>query len=191
MNFKDKYYYQVKFDKLISEKEIIGGVEFEDCEFVNCSFVETKFIKCKFITCRYIGCVLSATTPTDSHFVETSFSNSKVIGMDWTKAQRLQDISFDNCQINYSNFRLLKLQKIKIINCEAKETDFTEADLSEGNFTNTDFEKSLFLNTNLSKANFLNAKNYYIDVRCNNIKKAHFSTPEAISLLDSLNIVLD
>ena len=160
-------------------------------EFNNCSFVDCKFEKCKFINCKFNGCMISAITPTDSRFVEVSFSNSKVMGFDWTRAQQIREICFKNCQINYSNFRLLKLPKLRVIDCEAKETDFTESDLREGVFTNTDFERSTFSKTNLTKANFQGAKNYFIDARYNTIKKAQFSLPEALSLLRGMDVVIE
>lgn len=78
-----------------------------------------------------------------------------------------------------------------MINCEAKEVDFTETDLSEGTFGGTDFERSIFSKTNLTKANLKGAVNYSIDPRYNIIKKAHFSLPEALSLLGCLDIVID
>lgn len=65
------------------------------------------------------------------------------------------------------------------------------ADFSERDFRNTDFEKSIFSKTNLYKVNFKGAKNYYIDIKNNNIKKAKFSLPEALSLLDTLDIEIE
>lgn len=191
MGFTKSAYYQEKFSKVSLTNEELKEIEFEECKFNDCSFVDCKFEKCKFISCKFSGCMISAINPTDSRFVEVAFLNSKVIGLDWTKAQHIQEVSFDSCQINYSNFRLLKLPKLKAVSCEAKEVDFSETDLSEGVFTDTDFERSIFSKTNLTKANFKGAKNYFIDARYNTIKKARFSLPEALTLLSSLDVVID
>ena len=78
-----------------------------------------------------------------------------------------------------------------MVNCEAKEVEFTEADLSQGNFSGTDFENSQFAKTNLAKADFRGAKNYFLDIRHSNIKKARLSMPEALSLLTSLDVIID
>ena len=86
---------------------------------------------------------------------------------------------------------MLKLKKLKMTGCEAKEADFTEADLSTGDFSNTDFEKSIFFHTNISGADFKGARNYYIDARVNIVKKAKFSLPEALALLDGLDVVIE
>jgi fluoroquinolone resistance protein len=191
MDFTNNIYYQKKFQKFSLTKETLKEKEFEECQFSECSFIDGKFEKCKFINCKFNSCLISAVSPIASRFVEVSFLESKVIGLDWTKADSLQEISFTNCQINYSNFRLLKLPKIKMIACEAKEVDFAGADISEGVFTDTDFERSIFSKTNLTKADFRGAKNYFIDARYNSIKKAHFSLPEVLSLLNGLDIIID
>jgi fluoroquinolone resistance protein len=191
MKFTKSNYYQEKFTKLTLSKETVKEIEFEECEFKDCSFIDCTFNTCKFINCSFEDCMISAMIPTNSRFVDIQFTNSKIIGFDWTKAQHIMEIGFKQCQINYSNFRMLKLQKIQMVACEAKEVDFAEADLTEGNFTNTDFERSIFSKTILTKANFNNAKNYFIDARYNTIKHAHFSLPEALSLLSSLDVVID
>ena len=67
--------------------------------------------------------------------------------IDWTKTWQLREIVFKNCQLNYCNFKLLKIPGIKMTGCEVKDADFSEADLTNGDFKNTDFEKSRFIKT--------------------------------------------
>jgi fluoroquinolone resistance protein len=191
MNFAEDTYYQGKFSKLSFEKETIKSKYFEECEFDSCLFVDCQFENCKFISCKFNECILSAIIPFNSQFIDVTFTKSRAIGFDWTKAQKIQGLVFDGCQINYSNFKLLKIPKIKIVNSEAKEVDFIETDLSNGDFKNTDFEKSRFFKTDLSEANFKGARNYFIDVKNNTLKKTHFSLPEALNLLDGLDIIID
>ena len=191
MAFEQNEYYKEKFSKLDLSHEIFRFKSFEECEFNNCSFIECKFEKTRFLNCTFNHCILSAVVPMNCRLNEVKFTECKVIGLDWTKAQKVSEIEFHQSQINYSNFKLMALPKIKIIQCEAKEVDFTEADLSQGVFRGTDFEKSRFFKTNLSQADFKDAHNYYIDVNNNTLKKTHFSMPEAINLLRSLDIILD
>ena len=191
MDFHSGPYYQEKLSKLSFEGEVIKEKDFEECEFESCVFVDCKFEHCRFVTCKFNECILSAINPVDSRFLDISFNRSKVIGFDWTKAQKIQDLAFNNCQLNYSNFKLLKVPKIKITGCEAKEVAFIETDLTEGDFKNTDFEKSRFFKTNLTGANFKGAKNYFIDVKNNTLKKTRFSLPEALVLLESLDIIIE
>ncbi len=191
MNFSKDNYYREKLTKLSFEKETIKAKDFEECEFESCIFVACKLEKCKFINCKFTECMLSAINPLDSRFIDVTFTNSKVIGFDWTKVQKVEDLSFSKCQVNYSNFKLMNLAKIKLVDCEAKEVDFIETDLTAGDFKNTDFEKSHFFKTNLTHADFKGAKNYYIDAKNNTLKKTRFSLPEALVLLESLDIIVE
>jgi uncharacterized protein YjbI with pentapeptide repeats len=62
----------------------------------------------------------------------------------------------------------------------------TNADLQ-----NTDFENSRFYNTNLSGADLRGARNFYIDVKNNVLKKTLFSFNGAVTLLNSLDIIIE
>jgi len=72
--------------------------------------------------------------------------------------------------------------------CIAHDVDFREAVLSRANFKLTDFEKSQFVHTKLCAADFTEAHSYSIDPTQNDIKKAKFSLPDAIHLLDGFDI---
>ncbi|HSW59004.1 MAG TPA: pentapeptide repeat-containing protein [Dehalococcoidales bacterium] len=191
MPFEQKYYYQEKFNKLAVTRAVYNGLSFEECEFWGCHLIDCKFEKSRFLRCVFRECILSAIIPMNCRLDDVKFLGSKAIGIDWTKSQRAHDLEFSQTQINYSNFRLMPLTGIKITHCEAKEADFTEADLSGGDFQGTDFEKSRFFKTNLADANFKGARNYFIDVKNNILKKTRFSMPEALNLLQSLDIILD
>ncbi len=174
----------------LSGEKIADG-EFEECIFEQCSFVNCCIERCKFITCKFKDCLISANKLTDSQFSEIVFTNTKAIGLDWTKARRVQELSFKDCQINFSNFRFLKLPGIKIIDCEAIEVDFGGTQLESGEFYGTNFERSVFSKTNLIKADFRRAKNYAIDVRDNKIGSAKFSVPEVLGLLQYFHVVIE
>jgi fluoroquinolone resistance protein len=191
MSFATDFFYRQKFSKLSLTRENIQAKTFEECEFADCSFIDCKFEKTRFLNCQFAESILSAVVPMNCRFNEVKFINCKVMGIDWTKTQFIRDLEFRGCRIDYSNFKLLKIPKLKLIDCEAKEADFTETDLSAGEFKNTDFEKAVFFKTNLTNADFRGAKNYFIDVKNNVLKKTHFSLPEALVLLQSLDIILD
>lgn len=184
-------YYKQTLSGIIISRGDIKNKEFEECIFTKIHLTDCRIEKCKFINCRFENSILSAIKPTDSVFTDIQWTDCKVIGFDWTLAKSIRFLTFTNCQINYSNFRFLVLPKIRLVNCIAKEADFTETDLSEGDFTGTDFEGSRFFRTNLTKANFKKSKNYTIDIRSNTVKKAQFSFPQAMALLDSLDISVE
>ncbi len=191
MYFIADSYLKATFSKVAISDETLFKKIFEQCCFDHCSFTNCKMEKCKFINCRFESCILSAVMPLDCRFQETRFFRCKLMGMDWTRSAELSEPDFQECQLNFSNFKLLKIPGIKMVNCEAKEVDFIETDLSKGDFHQTDFENSRFFKTNLSSANFKGSKNYSIDVKANILKKTRFSLPEALLLLNSLDIIIE
>ncbi|MFA5310014.1 MAG: pentapeptide repeat-containing protein [Dehalococcoidales bacterium] len=191
MSFTEETYYKQSFTGLALAEETVKAISYEECIFDGCSLINIKLVDCRFAGCKFNDCTLSAVTPMGCRLDGVTFTNCKTIGIDWTLAQMFREISFKNSQLNYSNFRLMKIPKIKMTDCEVKDADFTEADLSNGDFHNTDFEKSRFIKTNLSGANFKNARNYAIDTRSCTLKKTRFSYPEVLTLLNSLDIIIE
>ncbi len=188
---KEDNFYKLTFDHLNYSGDFFEDKEFEECIFTKCSFIECTFKHCKFLNCTFVECTLSAIKPINSSFNEVVFKESKVIGFDWTKATSIRSLAFEKSQLTYSNFSQLKLPLLKIRDSVAHEVNFSEAHLFGGDFQGTDFLKAVFSQTNLSKANFRKAFNYSINFKYNNISKAKFSLPEAMSLLNSLEIELE
>ena len=191
MSFAEDTYFQETFTGLALSDETIKSITYEECVFNDCSFINVKLVNCRFVTCKFNDCTLSAVTPMDCRLVDVAFNSCKTIGIDWTKTQQFREIVFKNSQLNYANCRLLKIQKIKMADCEVKDADFAEADLSNGDFKNTDFEKTRFFKPTLSGADFKGARNYAIDPRSCTLKKTRFSYPEVLALLQGLDIIIE
>ena len=183
-------FYKETFTGLVLTNSKISGKEFEECTFEKCIFIDCIFDTCRFIDTQFIGCSISANKPYNSHFMNVIFKDSKIMGFDWTKTKNVRALAFDHCNISYSNFSYIKIPELKLIECIAQEVNFNEADLSSGIFTKTDFSKAVFSSTILTKADFRGAFNYGIDFNFNILKKTQFSLPEALSLLNSLDIIL-
>ena len=184
-------YYKENFESLTYLSKTIQDREFENCTFEKCRFVECVFENCKFIDCTFSNCSLSAIKPFNSQFTDIVFKDSKIMGLDWTKAKNIRQLTFERCDLSYSNFSLIKLHNLKLLECVAKDVKFDGADLSLGVFTKTDFSNSIFSNTNLTGTDFRKAFNYDINFNFNKLTKAKFSIPEALSLLNSLDIILE
>jgi fluoroquinolone resistance protein len=191
MSFRDESYYEQTFTGLSLNGEVVQKKTFEECIFEDCRFLNCSFEKSRFVSCIFRGCLISAANLLNCRFDRPVFRKCKVIGIDWTRTLLIKEPEFYDCQIDFSNFSMLKIPGAKIVNCEAKEVEFVETDFTDAVFTGTDFEKSRFFKANLSCADFRGAKNYNIDVTNNIIKKAKFSYPEAISLLNNLDIVIE
>jgi uncharacterized protein YjbI with pentapeptide repeats len=158
--------------------------------------METRLQKCRFLNCKFNSCDLSLGKLPDSIFIDTSFHESKIIGVnwaqaDWPTADLGNPLIFSKSALNHSTFIGLDLHGIQVLDCQAVNVDFRESNLSQADFSGSDLSDSLFNHTDLSKANLSQARNYRIDPEKNDLKKARFSMPEAISLLYSMDIVLD
>lgn len=192
------------FEEDICEDRTFDGVSLRDsqvvsktftqCEFERCDFTKTVFQDCRFENCRFRNCDLSLAKPLECIFLRVRFEDSKLVGINWTHAKKqllnFHDFNFSKCVLSYSVFMGLNLKKINIIECVAKDVDFSEADLTQAKFNFTDLAGSHFLHTNLTQADFVDAKNYGIDPTCNIVKKTQLALPEALALLECFDIVL-
>ncbi len=86
----------------------------------------------------------------------------------------------------------LKLKKHSVQkNYRMHEIDFSESDLCGSTFENCDLMRAIFENTKLEKVNFSSVFNYAIDPFKNDIKKARFSFPGILALLNRFDIVTE
>ena len=177
----------------LSQAELRDKV-FENCTFTGCNFTETQFKSCKFVACVFRQCDLSLITVKGCTFTRVHFEHCKSYGVNWADVNWMpgfSSLSFANCGLNYSTFMSMDLRKLEMIACVAKAVNFEDADLTNAILKKTDFAESRFSNTNLSGADFSEASNYTIDVTANRVRGAKFSLPEAMSLLSSLDIILN
>ena len=184
-------FFDEKLTALENRQDTIAGLSFHNCTFVDCDFTEANFSHCTFIDCEFKSCDLSLITVESCRFNGNQFRETKLLGINWSKAAMIKRVDFFDCNISYSTFMELDLTRSQITNCHAKETYFAETNLSKANLTNTDFVDSKFFHTNLTQADFTGAKNYFVVYAENRLKKTKFSMPEALSLLHGLDIVLD
>jgi len=190
-----KEYFSLTLTEQILINQKLGSTSFEDCSFINCDFSETEFRACHFSSCSFSQCNLSLVKFINCRFTDVVFEDSKVLGIDWTKAKwsnipLLSPLKFFNCLMNYSSFMGLSLNELVIERCKALEVDLRGADLRDAHFQYTDFTNSLFNETNLTGADFTDAENYQINIHQNKIKGAKFSRYQALSLLESLGVEL-
>jgi fluoroquinolone resistance protein len=186
----DSEYDNQNFVNISLRQSIISRIEFQSCTFEKCDLAHSTLTECRFLDCTFQGCDLSLMKPNGSSFTNCTFKTCKLVGINWLEASKQFSVDFDDCIINLSSFFGINLKRRKITNCIAHEVDFTESNMTECDCNMTDFNKSIFSRTNLTKANLKEAINYSIDFRSNTLTKTKFSLPDAMSLLDFLDIVV-
>ena len=185
------------FRALRQENGRFNSSEFDQCVFDRCVFSRSVFAHCRFTSCRFIGCDLSNIGVPSSRFRDVRFEATKLLGVDWTKANAMAEahgptsLSFVDCVVDLSSFFGLNLRGAVMERCSAKEVDLSEADLRDAVCRGTDFTGAKFHATNLERADLREAMNYAIDPRANRVKGARFSLPEAVALLRGLDIVIE
>jgi uncharacterized protein YjbI with pentapeptide repeats len=98
--------------------------------------------------------------------------------------------SFKNCLLSYCNFSDLNLKNTHFDGSKIQESFFSNTVLIGADFTDADLSGTLFHNCDLCKADFSTAVRYSIDPQTNKIKKAKFSLPEAVGLLQGFEIII-
>jgi len=100
-------------------------------------------------------------------------------------------VGFDQCALNHSSFYKAKLKKTVFKNSQLQEVDFTECDLTGSLFDACDLMRATFENSILEKTDLRTSFNYSFDPQINRIKKAKFSLPGVLGLLDKYDIEID
>lgn len=184
--FKSNDYWEEEFVEYNDKK--LDSISFEDCIFIRCDFLKTVFSNCKFSECTFIDCDLSLAMLKSCVFNDVTFEKSRLLGISWSNCQEPFNVGFDSCNLSQNSFHRMDLRKMRFIDSLIKDTGFEECNLESALFDNCDLELTSFINNNLKKANFETSKNYLIDPKQNDIDKAQFSLPEALSFLSLLPI---
>jgi fluoroquinolone resistance protein len=164
---------------------------FEDCQFIGINFSDFNFKSVSFTDCQFKNCNLANQDLTNVVFRSVQFESCNLIGINFCILQRLDTPEFLNCKMNFSSFQQLKLKKIKLINCQALDVDFSGCDLSESVFTSSMMAGSNFNGASLINADFRLAKDYLFDLRVAKVKGLKLSMPEALSLIQVLDVSVE
>lgn len=188
MQLSEDYHKNKTFENLSVPGGEVTGATFDRCTFLRCNLQQTVFDECTFNNCTFEGCDLSLIRFKSTTFNIVNINNSKAIGIAWRECSNPVYVGFKDSQVSYSSFYGKKLKKMQMVNCVALEADFTACDLQQSSFERTDLAGAHFSDTDLTQANFAGARNYEINPATNRIKGAKFSLPDALSLLNYLDI---
>jgi len=166
--------------------------DFEGCRFVRCSFSGSDLSGYNFTECEFEDCNLSSAKIIQTTFNDIKFRDSKLLGLHFENANEfLFTLNFENCTLNLSSFYKRKMKKTVFIRCSLHEVDFTDTDLTEAAFNECDLQLAKFENSILKKADLRTSFNYSIDPSLNKLRKARFSLPGVLRLLDKYDIVIE
>jgi uncharacterized protein YjbI with pentapeptide repeats len=180
------------FDKTDFKTSPFLKAEYEKCTFVYCDFSSSDLSNSKFIDCTFKGCNLSLAKISNTSFQDVIFLDSKMLGLRFESCNAfLLSFRFETCILDHSSFFRNKIKKTVFKDCQLREIDFTETDLTGSLFTNCDLDRAIFANTILEKCDLRSSYNYSIDPENNHMKKARFSMTGVKGLLDKYDIDIE
>jgi len=166
--------------------------EYDHCTFHHCDFSNLNLSGTIFSDCRFLDSNLSLAKLGKTAFKTVYFKDCKLLGMRFDQADDfLFSVSFDHCFLNHSSFYKKKLKGSQFLYCKMEEVEFSEADLSFSVWDGTDLSRAKFENTLLERADFRLALHFSIDPEKNKIKKAKFSLPGVLGLLDVYDLDIE
>jgi uncharacterized protein YjbI with pentapeptide repeats len=185
------------FDEDGYENETFAHVEWrgdlEDVEFYNCLFAHSSFQSCRLMGCSFDSCTfvqsnLSLVEILNTSFLDARFSECKMIGVAWSAVGGFLSAIYDRCNLNNNIFSDMNLTRFKFTSCSLEEASFQHTKLRHAVFDDCDLARCRFTQTDLSFADFTTSRNYFMDAEHNTLHKTRFSLPEAVSLLENLDI---
>jgi fluoroquinolone resistance protein len=185
------YFVDETFDEVEAVGINLSGKEFERCVFRRCKLSESRWARAKFEQCRFEDCDLARIVPRGVSLSGVAFTNSRLMGVDWTELGLVPSMSFDGCDLRYASFVKAKLQKTSLVNCVARESTFVDTDLSAANFSDTDLTGATFQGCTFAKADFTKAVGFAFDPQANRVKGARVSVDAAIAFVQSFGVAVE
>jgi uncharacterized protein YjbI with pentapeptide repeats len=179
-------------DEQISNFQPTGdSVSFNSCELINTDFNHAVLSDYEFSDCTFVGCDLSMAIIEDTVFNSVTFIDCKMLGLDFTKVSKfLFSVKFERCILDYILFNKNLLKKTCFSMCSIKEATFVDCIMEEAKFLQCNLQETRFEGCDLRKADFSSATGYVINPQLNKIKKAKFSYPDLLVLLDGFDIII-
>ncbi|NDV28023.1 pentapeptide repeat-containing protein [Desulfovibrio sp. JC010] len=178
------------FEGLDFNDQTLQEVSFYRCSFESSSLQYAEFIDCDFQECSFIGCNMALTVFANSKLIDIEFRDSKLLGINWGNLGPVIRANYSNCVMDRCAFSSQNLVKVKFSFCSLKDAAFSDCKLARVKFDDCDFAGCQFHQSDLTSADFSTSRNYFMNAETNNLRKAKFSLPEAVSLLANLEIEL-
>ena len=193
---QDKYAKNEVFEDKVFLEETIRGYEFVDCDFNRCSLDNTTVEKCIFTDCIFTDCTITNSFLPQTRVRNIELYGCNIVNINWNEIQSSGRLSspinkMENTRFKYNNFTEMLLNRYDFTSCDLNSCLFADCELVESNFSGCSLNSTEFYRTDLRKSDFRQASGYQVDITNCNLKGAKFSHPDAYSLLDSLEIILD
>ncbi len=180
------------FEKAVAAELFQERRTFEECRFRACSFAGAKLDGMVLRSCIFEECDLTLATFRDTSLQEVRFIRCKLVGVQFDACRRLLlEVAFEKCLSRLSGYVGMSLKNTVFEGCDLQEADFTGTDLAGSSFAGCDLTRAQFNRTNLEGADLRTAYGYAFAPESNRLKRAKFSMPEVLGLLDAYGIEIE
>ena len=124
----------------------------------------------------------------NSSFRHCQFTQSKLVGLNWSTCHSISEVLFDECLLNFSSFMDVHAPNTTFKNSSLIDCEFLQSIFKNSTFGGSDLRGANFSKADLSGCNFELANHYLIDPTNTKIKGARFKLPEALSLFHALGV---
>jgi fluoroquinolone resistance protein len=150
----------------------LGAREFTGCSFHGCKVQETRWKGSRLDECRFERCDLTRMQPRGVLAHDVRFSDSKLMGVEWTELGQFPRLGFVDCVLDFASFVALSLRKTEFRGCKIEEANFFDTDLREADFAGCDLRGSMFRGCKLGKTDFSAATGVFFDPAINEARGA-------------------
>lgn len=184
-----------RFENMTLTEEELIGKELTACTFVNCVLENCKFTACKIMDCSFEGCRIINPVLERSSMMDCTFSRCSLLGVNWSAllggGYLIPIAALYDCQLKYNHFVEINFAKFDFSGNAIIASLFADCNLSGSRFTQCELDRTEFFRCDLTKADFRNAAGYVIDLETNVLKRARFSFPEVVNLLQATGIIIE
>jgi uncharacterized protein YjbI with pentapeptide repeats len=93
--------------------------------------------------------------------------------------------------MDYSSFMGMRLHRLHVRDCTAREVDWSECDLTRSDFRGSRLSGALFRHANLTRADLTDTTDCFVDVGTCTLHKTQIDLGTAAAVLVDLGLVVD
>ena len=163
---------------------LLPQVECYGTEISGAKLSSTTLKRWVFEDCRFVQCDMSNIKLNEVSLHQCEFSDCRLIGVDWRLAKAFNfSVSFEQCQLGYSNFSGLSLNNLVVHSSECSHVDFSEATLIAADFSESMLAGAIFDRSDMKNANFSTARQVRFDPQANILQDTQLSIEDALALV--------
>nr|MDD6335235.1 pentapeptide repeat-containing protein [bacterium] len=186
------------FHDRLWQRQSFSGLSLDHCTFTDCKMEANSLEGCHFNECTFINCRIAENFFDACTARHALLRHCTVVSLDWSQLTKLKAHfsallpfgTVESCTFAYCTFASLKLADMDFSQSTFKGCTFDACCLAGASFQKSALPDTLFIDNDMRRADFTGARDYALSPLSNRLEGAAFSLPEALSLLEAMDIRL-